>query len=220
MTKEEFLKKLSDCVVDMEEDSVVDVAKEYIQAGYDPLDGMLNGLVDGMKRASQLFDEEEYYIPELLVCSDAMNNGIEEFKKHLPESSNDDQQGKIVLAVVHGDTHDIGKDLVKIMLETYGYRVVDIGRDVPSEQIVESAIQEKADIIALSALMTTTMQEMHKVIELAEKKGIRNQVKIIVGGAPVSENFSLKIGADGYSSSAIGAVHLVETLLQTVATDN
>ena len=81
MTKEEFLKKLSDCVVDMEEDSVVDVAKEYIQAGHDPLDGMLNGLVDGMKRASQLFDEEEYYIPELLVCSDAMNNGIEEFKK-------------------------------------------------------------------------------------------------------------------------------------------
>ena len=124
------------------------------------------------------------------------------------------------MAVVHGDTHDIGQDLVKIMLETYGYRVADIGRDVPSEQIVESAIQEKADIIALSALMTTTMQEMHKVIELAEKKGIRNQVKIIVGGAPVSENFSLKIGADGYSSSAIGAVHLVETLLQTAATDN
>ena len=219
MTKEEFLKKLSDCVVEMEEDSVVATVKEYIQSGYDPLEGMLDGLVDGMKRASVLFDEEEYYIPELLVCSDAMNNGIEEFKKYLPES-NDDHQGKIVLAVVQGDTHDIGKDLVKIMLETYGYQVVDIGRDVPSEKIVEIAIEEKADMIALSALMTTTMQEMQKVIEIAAAKGIRKQVKIIVGGAPVSENFSGKIAADGYSSSAIGAVRLVETLLQTASADN
>jgi Predicted cobalamin binding protein len=220
MVKEEFLKKLSDCVVDMEEDSVVDIVKEYIRSGYDPLEGMLDGLVDGMKRASMLFDEEEYYIPELLVCSDAMNNGIKEFKKYLPESDHDDHQGKIVLAVVQGDTHDIGKDLVKIMLETYGYQVVDIGRDVPSEKIVEVAIEEKADIIALSALMTTTMQEMQKVIEIAAAKGIRNQVKIIVGGAPVSENFSRKIAADGYSSSAIGAVRLVETLLQTASADN
>ncbi|MBC3796159.1 cobalamin B12-binding domain-containing protein [Acetobacterium tundrae] len=215
MTKEEFLKKLSDCVVDMEEDSVVNIVKEYIQAGYDPQEGMLDGLVDGMKRASVLFDEEEYYIPELLVCADAMNNGIEEFRKYLPEAKKDDNQGRIVLAVVQGDTHDIGKDLVKIMLETYGYRVVDVGRDVSSEKIVAAVIEENADMIALSALMTTTMQEMKKVIELAEKKGIRKQVKIIIGGAPVSQNFSNSIGADGYSSSAIGAVRLVETLLKT-----
>ena len=213
MEKENLLKKLSDCVVDMEEELVVDAAKEYIQEGYDPQDGIMDGLVDGMKRASVLFDEEEYYIPELLSCSDAMNAGIDELQAHMNKETKEKSAGKIVLAVVHGDTHDIGKDLLRIMLETNGFTVINLGRDVPSEKIVEEAIKHEADIIALSSLMTTTMPNMKQVIDITEERGIRNNFKIIVGGAPVSKKYADSIGADGYSSNAIGAVHLVESLL-------
>ena len=213
MEKENLLKKLSDCVVDMEEELVVDVAKEYIQEGYDPQDGIMDGLVDGMKRASALFDEEEYYIPELLSCSDAMNAGIDELHSHMAKEAKGKSMGKVVLAVVHGDTHDIGKDLLRIMLETNGFTVIDIGRDVPSEKIVDVAVENGADVIALSSLMTTTMPSMKQVIDITEERGIRKNFKIIVGGAPVSKKFADSIGADGYSSNAIGAVHLVESLL-------
>ncbi|TJX13727.1 cobalamin-binding protein [Tissierella creatinini] len=213
MTKEGLLKRLSDCVVDMEEDLVIDVAKEYVEAGFDPQEGIMDGLVDGMKRASVLFDEEEYYIPELLSCSDAMNAGIAELQSHMSKAAEGQSAGKVVLAVVHGDTHDIGKDLLRIMLETNGFTVIDVGRDVPSEKIVDVAVENGADIIALSSLMTTTMPNMKQVIDITIDRGIRNDFKIIVGGAPISQKYADSIGADGYSSNAIGAVNLVKSLL-------
>lgn len=211
-TKELLLKKLSDCVLEMEDEEVVEVAKEYIAAGYDPQEGMLSGLVDGMKRASALYEEGEYFVPELIVCSDAMYAGIEEFQKVLPENSGN-SSGKIVIGVVEGDTHDIGKNLVRIMLETGGFDVYDLGRDVPIETFVNYVKENEVDILCMSSLMTTTMPGMTAVINRLTEEGLRDKVKIMVGGAPVSPAFAEKIGADGYSRNAIEAVALAKTLV-------
>ena len=210
--KTELLQKLSDCVFDMEDEEVVDVVKEYIAAGFDPEEGMLNGLVDGMKRASAMYEEGEYFVPELIVCSDAMYAGIEEFQKYLPESVGT-SIGKVVLGVIEGDTHDIGKNLVKIMLEVGGFDVVDLGRDVAVAKFVEYVKENDADIVGISSLMTTTMPGMEAVIVKLNEEGIRDKVKVMVGGAPVSPAFAVKFGADGYSRNAIEAVEVAKKLV-------
>ena len=210
--KTELLQKLSDCVFDMEDEEVVDVVKEYIAAGFDPEEGMLNGLVDGMKRASAMYEEGEYFVPELILCSDAMYAGIEEFQKYLPESVGT-SIGKVVLGVIEGDTHDIGKNLVKIMLEVGGFDVVDLGRDVPVAKFVDYVKENDADIVGISSLMTTTMPGMEAVIVKLNEEGIRDKVKVMVGGAPVSPAFADKIGADGYSRNAIEAVEVAKKLV-------
>ena len=211
-TKEELLKALSDCVVDMEDEDVNDVAKEYVEAGYPAIDGILEGLVDGMNKAAQLYEEEEYYIPELLICSDAMYNGLEIMKPYL-EQNDSDEKRKVVIGVVEGDTHDIGKNLVRIMLEAAGYEMYDLGRDVKLESFVEKAKEVGADVVAMSTLMSTTMPGMGKVVDMLKEAGIRDNVKVIIGGAPLSWAYAKKIGADGYSDNAVEAVRLVEDLL-------
>lgn len=211
-TKEELLQQLSDCVFEMEDEEVVDVVKEYIAEGYDPQEGMLQGLVDGMKRASVMYEEGEYFVPELIVCSDAMYAGIEEFQKVLPENAGE-SAGKVVIGVVEGDTHDIGKNLVKIMLETGGFDVHDLGRDVPIETFINYVKENDVDIVCMSSLMTTTMPGMEAVIEGLKAEGLRDKVKIMVGGAPVSPAFAEKIGADGYTKNAIEAVAYAKTLV-------
>lgn len=210
--KETLLQKLSDCVFEMEDEEVVDVVKEYISKGYDPQEGMLQGLVDGMKRASVLYEEGEYFVPELIVCSDAMYAGIGEFQKYLPEQE-ESGIGKIAIGVVEGDTHDIGKNLVRIMLETGGFDVHDLGRDVPVEAFVDYVKNHDVDILCMSSLMTTTMPGMGKVIQRLKEEGLRDSVKIMVGGAPVSPAFAQKIGADGYTKSAVEAVEFAKELV-------
>lgn len=211
-TKEELLKKLSDCVFEMEDEEVVDVVKEYIEAGYDPQEGMLLGLVDGMKRASGMYEEGEYFVPELIICSDAMYAGIEELQKYLPNTEGT-SAGKIVIGVIEGDTHDIGKNLVRIMLETGGFDVHDLGRDVSVETFANYVKENDVDIVAISSLMTTTMPGMEAVVNRLKEEGIRDKVKIMVGGAPVSAAFAEKIGADGYSRNAIEAVELAKSFV-------
>lgn len=210
--KEALLSKLSNCVLEMEDELVVEVANQYIEAGFSPIDGILEGLVDGMQEAAKLFEEEEYFIPELLVCSEAMYNGLNILKPHL-DKNNFGKNKKIVLGVVEGDTHDIGKNLVKIMLEAAGYEVIDMGRDVSCESFVDKVLETKADLLAMSTLMSSTMGSMQRVIQILEEKNIREKVKVIIGGAPISLSFSKKIGADGYSSNAVEAVKLVDELL-------
>lgn len=212
MSKEQMLKELSDCVVDMEDEEVINVAEKYLAAGYEPLDGVLKGLVNGMNRASDLYEEEEYYIPELLICSDAMYNGLDVLRPHI-DKEDMGIKGKIVIGVVQGDTHDIGKNLVKIMLETAGYEVFDLGRDVPLQAFIDKVREENADVLALSTLMSTSMANMGEIVKLIEANGMRDRVKIVIGGAPVSWAFARKIGADGYSSNAIEAVSLIDSLL-------
>ena len=210
--KEELLKRLSDGVVEMEEDDVEEAAKEYLEAGYPAFDGIMEGLVDGMNRASQLYEEEEYFVTDVLLCSDAMYVGLDILRPYLPEESG---EGKIkgVIGVVEGDTHDIGKNLVKIMMETAGFEMIDLGRDVPLEQFIETAKEEEADLICMSTLMTTTMGGMETVIQMLEDAGMRDKVKVMIGGGPISQKYADKIGADGYSQNAVEAVKLAKRLL-------
>ncbi len=211
-SKEELLEKLSECVVEMEDEEVVDVANEYVESGYPALDGIMEGLVDGMNKASDLYDEEEYFVTDLLLCSDAMYSGIDILKPHLPVEENKGEKLKIVIGVVEGDTHDIGKNLVKIMLDTAGFEMYDLGRDVPLDNFVNKAIEVGASLICMSTLMTTTMDGMRIVIEKLKEKGIRDNVKVMVGGSPISQKYANEIGADGYSANAVGAVKLAKRL--------
>lgn len=211
-SQEELLQSLSDCVLEMEDEKVVEIAQEYIDAGFDALTGVLEGLVPGMQKAADLYEAEEYYIPELLICSDAMYNGLDVLRPHIERDAMQ-QKGKIVIGVVHGDTHDIGKNLVKIMLEAAGYEMYDLGRDVPLQNFIDKVKEVDADVLALSTLMSTAMPGMGEVIKLLEEQGLRDKVKVIIGGAPISWDFAKKIGADGYSVNAVEAVKLVDDLL-------
>lgn len=211
-TKEELLKRLSDGVVDMEEEDVQEAAQEYLDAGYPAFDGIMEGLVDGMNRASQLYEEEEYFVTDVLLCSDAMYVGLDILRPYLPEEDGDTKI-KGVIGVVEGDTHDIGKNLVKIMLETAGFEMTDLGRDVPLQAFVDKAKEISAHMVCMSTLMTTTMGGMETVIHLLEEAGIREKVKVLIGGGPISQKFADKIGADGYSPNAVEAVKLAKKLL-------
>lgn len=212
-TKEELLAKLSECVVEMEEEEVVDVAKEYIGAGYPAFDGIMEGLVDGMNKASDLYDAEEYFVTDVLLCSDAMYAGLEVLRPHLPENTDGGEKHKVVIGVVEGDTHDIGKNLVKIMMDTAGFEMYDLGRDVPLDAFVDKAIEVNASIVCMSTLMTTTMVGMRTVIEKLQERGIRDKVKVMIGGSPISQKYADEIGADGYSTNAVEAVKLAKRLL-------
>lgn len=205
-TKEELIARLAECVLEMEDEEVVDVANEYIEAGFEAYDGIMEGLVAGMNKASDLYDAEEYFVTDVLLCSDAMYAGLDVLRPHLPAVENTGDVRKAVIGVVEGDTHDIGKNLVKIMMDTAGFEMHDLGRDVPLAQFVDTAEEVGADIIAMSTLMTTTMPGMREVVSMLEERGIRGKYKVMVGGSPISQKFCDEIGADIYTSNAVEAV--------------
>lgn len=210
--KEELLKLLAACVVEMEDEKIIPLSQAYINAGYPAVDGILHGLVEGMNKAADLYEKEEYFIPELLICSDAMYNGLDVLNPHV--SSHDFQKkAKVVIGVVEGDTHDIGKNIVKIMLETSGYELIDLGRDVPAADFIDCVKNTGASVVALATLMSTSTGNMKKVIELLQQADLREGVKVIVGGGPISAAFANKIGADGYAVNAVEAVKLVDRLV-------
>lgn len=210
--KEGLLQDLSDAVVDMEEDKAEKTAIAYIENNFNAEEGILRGLANGMERAGKLYEEEEYYIPELLMCSDAMYVGLDVLKPHLIKDENEEKY-KAVIGVVEGDTHDIGKNLVKIMMETSGFEMVDLGRDVPPRDFVEKAKEIGANMIALSTLMTTSMDGMAEVIEILKGENLRDKIKVMIGGGPISSGFAQKIGADGYAPDASKAAELAKILV-------
>jgi corrinoid protein of di/trimethylamine methyltransferase len=213
---ETLFQALSDSVVNMDEDATRSLAEQAVADGVDALAAIERGLVDGMNRAGVLFETEEYFIPELLLCSDAMYAGLDVLR---PRLKRDDSKArpKIVIGVVEGDTHDIGKNLVKILLDAAGFELIDLGRDIPPQRFVDEAVSRDASVIALSTLMTTTMDGMADVIARLKAANIREKVKVIVGGGPISQSFADKIGADGYSPNAPAAVKLVKSLLGIAA---
>ena len=210
--KEQFLAALADAVVEMEEEKAAELAKEYVAKGFDAYEGIGQGLSVGMEQAGQLFEEEEYFIPELLLCSDAMYAGVDVLKPHIKKEAADVQHG-VVLGVIEGDTHDIGKNLVKIMLESAGYNVVDLGRDVPPAKFIAKAQEIGAKIIAASTLMTTTMEGLNEIVRQLDAANIRQEYKFLIGGAPISQSFADKIGADAYADNAAEAVRLADQLV-------
>ena len=212
MEKIEYLQKLSDYVFEYEDEKIAQVAKDYLNEAYPALDAIMDGLVDGMKRAGDMFQKDEYFVTDILLCSDAMENALEVLRPCL-EKKDISSGHKIVIGVIEGDTHDIGKNLVKTMLQTEGFEVIDLGRDVPVNEFVNTAVKENAEIIAMSTLMTTTMPNMRRVIEKLENENMRSKFKIMIGGGPISQNFADKIKADGYSKDAVEAVKLAKRLV-------
>lgn len=209
--KEEHFQELSDAVLDMDEERTVTAAHAALDDHVDPYEAIQGGLSDGMARAGQLFEDEEYFIPELLMCSDAMYAGLDVLKPHLKQVG--ESRGTVVIGVIEGDTHDIGKNMVRIMFETGGFNVIDLGRDVPPQRFVDTARETKADIIALSTLMTTTMDGMGTVVKLLREANIRDGIKVMVGGGPISPGFAKRIGADGYAVNAAEAVKVARELV-------
>lgn len=212
-SKEEYLEKMAKMVVEMEDEEIGDLCREYLKEGYDPEDAIFNGLIKGMNEVGRLFEEEEYFISDLLICSDAMYNGIDVLKEKI-ESYGENNLATAVIGVVEGDTHDIGKNLVKLMLEVNGFNMIDLGKDVTAEKFVDEAIKNDAQFIMMSTLMTTTMENMKKVIDILNERNIRDQFIVMVGGGPVSESFAKDIGADAYSENANEAVKVAKSLIK------
>ncbi|MDY6065653.1 MAG: corrinoid protein [Finegoldia sp.] len=210
--KEEIIANLKQLVVDMEDDETAKVAQEYVDAGYEPYDAIMDGLVAGMNVVSDYYDQGEYFITDVLIASDAMYNGLDVLKPHLKQDEGMESQKTVVIGVVEGDTHDIGKNLVTIMLDVSGFKVIDLGKDVPLQKFVDTAVEENADIVCMSTLMTTTMPGMKTVIDGLEEAGVRDKVKVMIGGGPVSDKFAEKIGADCYTETAVDAAKAAKKL--------
>lgn len=168
-------------------------------------------LIPAINHVGELFDKQIYYLPQLISSAEAMEGGIDLLEPELAKNRSAKSLGTVVIATVEHDIHDIGKNLVALMLRNYGYKVIDLGKDVPADVIIETAIKEDADIIGLSALMTTTMMEMKKVVNMKKKQNVR--AKVIIGGAVITQGFADEIGADGYSKDAQDAVEVVGRLL-------
>ena len=207
--------QLATAVFELDETLTKLLAQEVLDRGFDAWNAVERGLLEGVNRAGKLFDEEEYFVPELLIAADAMYAGLEILRPHI-RTQHTGFNRRVVIGVVQGDTHDIGKNLVRIMLEVAGFEVHDLGRDVPPQKFVDTAIALKADVIALSTLMTTTMERMSEVVTILEAQKVRNRFKVIVGGSPLSQQFSDRIGADGYAPKAAQAVELTKRLVGLV----
>jgi corrinoid protein of di/trimethylamine methyltransferase len=205
--REDILKDLAESVLEMRDADAVAAAREAIASGLDAQDAIDNGLIAGMTKAGELYEKEEYFVPELLLCSDALYTALEVLRPHLSRAQQQ-RRHACVIGVVEGDTHDIGKNLVKIMLDVAGLEVHDLGRNVPLRQFVEKAKEVQASLICMSTLMTTTMDNMATVIEMLKEEGLRSRFKVMVGGGPISPAFADQIGADGYASNASGAAKL------------
>ena len=190
---------------------VKEMVAQAIDEGIAPKDILEQGLLSGMSIIGEKFKKNEVFVPEVLVAARAMNAGVEILKPYLV-SAGVEKKGTVILGTVKGDLHDIGKNLVKIMLEGKGFEVIDVGVDVSAETFVEKAVEHNADVIACSALLTTTMLEMQNIVDKLKEAGLRDKVKIIIGGAPVTQRFCDSIEADGYSDDAASASDLAVKL--------
>jgi dimethylamine corrinoid protein len=208
----DLFKDLMDGVFLMDEELAVKAAKEVVEAGYDAYDAINLGLVAGMNKAGVLYEKEEYFVPELLICSDAMYAGLDILRPHIKADATAEKH-RAVIGVMEGDTHDIGKNLVKIMMDVAGFEMHDLGRNVRLADFVEKAKEVHAELICMSTLMTTTMDGMATVIEMLKEEGIRGSFQVMVGGGPISQGFAKKIGADGYADNATNAVDLARKLV-------
>ena len=201
--KKELLEKLKNAVIQYDEDTAKEAAQEALDVGMEANDAIFNGLVSGMQEVGRLFESQEYFVPELLMSADALYAGLDILKPHVKQLDLG-VRGSVVIGTVEGDVHDIGKNIVKMMFDVAGFNVYDLGRDVPLDKFVEEQMKTDSDLVCLSAMMTTTMTGMKKVIDDLRKKNPK--VKIMIGGAPVSQDIADKWGADGYAKDATNAL--------------
>ncbi|HEX2980377.1 MAG TPA: corrinoid protein [Anaerolineaceae bacterium] len=207
-----LLQGIFDCILEGEHKVIQQKVQTALTAGIEPGVILKESMIAAMAEVGRLFEEGEYFVPEMLIAARAMQAGMAELKPHLVQTDYR-PAGKIVVGTVKGDLHDIGKNLVSMMLEGSSFEIVDLGTDVPPERFVEAVRSSGAQIVAMSALLTTTMPNMKATIEALKQAGLREQVKVMVGGAPLTPHYASEIGADGYSPDASQAVAVAKSLV-------
>ena len=206
----ECRQKLRHAVMKGNRSGIAAITREALETGEDPSALLNEVLLSAINEVGELFDKGKYFLPQLIGSAEAMKNAIEVLEPLLLKENSETDMSVVVIATVEGDIHDIGKNLVALMLKNHGFQVIDLGKDVPKEEIIRAAQEHNADIIALSALMTTTMQRMKEVVAYAKEQNV--QSKIMIGGAVITQEYADEIGADGYSRDAAEAVKLAKRL--------
>jgi corrinoid protein of di/trimethylamine methyltransferase len=213
MPKEDFFNEITNSFINLEREKALSLARKAITDNMDVLQVIEKGFGSGIKKLGELWDAGDIFLPELMLGGKIMQEALEIL---LPKLKTDSKSalGKIVIATIEGDIHSIGKTIVGTMLSANGFDVLDLGADVPAEKIVDKAVDFDADIIGVSALLTTTMTGQKQVIDILNERNLRNKFKVILGGAPISESWTRECGADGYAANAIEAVKLVKKILK------
>ena len=210
----ELFKKMAQSIIDGDTDVSVELAKQAISENIDPILAITDGYVVGVNTVGEAFAAGDAFLPELVMAGEAMKAAVATLEPEMTKRGTERKMlGKVVLATVEGDIHEIGKSLVGTMLTASGFQVFDMGVDVSSAKLIEKVKEVDADILAMSALLTTTMVKQKEVIDLLDSQGLRRKVKVMVGGAPVTKDWVQRIEADGYSEDAIGAVKVAKELL-------
>jgi corrinoid protein of di/trimethylamine methyltransferase len=213
----EMYDQLAQAVIDGEAEEAEELARQALDQNLDPLICINEGLTRGIERVGELFASGEYFLPELILGADAMKVALDVLEPAMAGDQAREVVGRVVMGTVEGDMHEIGKTLVSTMLTANGFKVFDIGVDQSAEKFIDAIKENDAEIVGASALLTTTMLQQRNLIEAIEEAGLRDRVKIIIGGAPVTENFATEIGADGYAEDAISAVDLAFRLIDAAA---
>ena len=210
---EELLEKLAQAVIDGEPEDAEELAQQALDQGLDPLTCINEGLTKGIDRVGELFASGEYYLPDVIIGGEAMKDALAILEPALTGGQEREVAGRVVLGTVKGDLHEIGKTLVGTMLTANGFQVTDIGIDKPADEFITAVKETNATLIGASALLTTTIPEQQKIVEALVEAGLRDKIKVMVGGAPVTQAWADKIGADGYAEDAIGAVSVAKKLV-------
>jgi len=214
---EEMYSKLAQAVIDGEPEEAEQLARQALEQQLDPLTCINDGLTKGIRKVGELFASGEYFLPELIIGAEAMKRALAVLEPAMMGDQSREVVGKVVLGTVKGDMHEIGKTLVGTMLVANGFKVIDIGVDKSADEFIAAVNENDADIVGASALLTTTMLQQKKLIESLEEANLRDKVKVMVGGAPVTESYAAEIGADGYAEDAISAVDLAFRLIDAPA---
>ena len=216
MSKEDVLKEAVDAILNSDQEKAVAVARQALSEGLDPVDVLSSGFSVGIREVGELFGRGEVFLPELILAAEAMKEASAVLEEGINGSSIQ-KKGKLLIATVEGDVHDIGKGIVISLLKTQGIEVCDLGRDVPVDAIIEKAVELDVDIIGTSALLTTTLPEQKKLEEELRSRGLRDRFKTMIGGAPATQRWADRIGADAYGEDAAEAVNKALALLANKA---
>lgn len=213
-TEKDIFQKAQEVIETGDADAAVQLAKQGLEQGIDGIELLNNGFIVGINKVGDLFGEGQLFLPELIMSATAMQGVIEIINAALEEKGKKQARGKVVIGTVEGDLHDIGKTIVVSLLRANGFEVNDLGRDVPVDRFIQEAEAFSADVIGTSALLTTTMSVQKELVEKLEEKGLKGKFKTIVGGAPVTERWAKRIGADAYAADATDGVRKIKELLE------
>jgi len=214
MRVEDLLEQMKGSIIEGNKEKAEQLAREAIGQGLDLNEVINKGYVPGIQEVGRLWEEGEYFLPELLTSAECMKSAMSILEPELIKSGDKRiTEGKIIIGTVEGDIHDIGKNLVAAMLTANGFEVIDLGADVPLNMFIDKAVQENANIICLSALLTTTMIGQKKVVDMLKTRSLKEKIKVMVGGAPVTKEWAERIGADGYGENAMEAVKIAKALI-------